>query len=260
MEFVKTHYEVKDRIAFLTMDYSKNLNAIDEVMADELIEGIRMAEADERVKVVVIASKGKAFSAGGDIGYMYKELKAGGEMTQNLMLKVSQLPFLIKKSKKPFIASVRGAAAGAGCNLAFCCDFIIASHNTKFIQAFANIGLIPDTGGMYILSRIVGASKAAQLAMSARPIGVEEAIGLGMVTEICPDEDLEAKTLEFAQKLAAGASTSYAYIKSLNYEANYKDMEEYIQHEIKAQHACSMTDDFKEGVFAFVEKRTPNFK
>ena len=263
MTFTKLSYEVKDRIAFLTMNCAKTLNALDEDMADQLVEAITIAEEDPQVKVVVLKSGIKAFSAGGDISYMrqkLEELKQGGEISKDLLIKLAKIPLLIKKSKKPYIASVGGAAAGAGSSLALCCDFCIASEKAKFIQAFARIGVPPDTGGIFILSRVVGPTMAAQLSISTRPVDAKEALILGMATEVCASEELDQKTLELAKELAAGASASYAYIKSLNYEANYKKLEDFLVEEIEAQHICNMTEDFKEGVTAFLEKRTAHFQ
>jgi trans-2-decenoyl-[acyl-carrier protein] isomerase len=145
MEFKKTVYSVQDGIAVITMNYMKNLNAIDEQMADELLELFARAEADEAVKVVVLKGADKAFSAGGDIGFFYQQVQAGGDVSlDDLIARVGKLADYMKKMSKMIITAVSGAAAGAGVSLALGGDFLICADNAKFILAFVNLGLVPD--------------------------------------------------------------------------------------------------------------------
>ena len=154
MELKKLIYTVEDGIAVIQMNYMKNLNAIDEQMADELMYVVDAAEKDPNVKVVVLKGGEKAFSAGGDIGYFYDLIQAGGEVNMDgLIAKVGIVADGMKKMSKMVITSVCGAAAGAGASLAFGGDFIVCADNAKFMLAFVNIGLVPDTGATNLLSK-----------------------------------------------------------------------------------------------------------
>ena len=165
MKLEKLIYTVENGIAVVTMNYMKNLNAIDEQMADELMYVVDTAEKDPNVKVMVLKGAEKAFSAGGDIGYFYQLIQAGGEVNMDgLIGKVGTVADGMKKMSKIVITSVCGAAAGAGVSLALGGDFIICSDNAKFILAFVNLGLVPDTGGTYLLSKAIGVPRTMELA------------------------------------------------------------------------------------------------
>lgn len=157
MEYQKISYRVEDAIAVIEMTYTKNLNAIDEVMADELTEAFETAEKDPAVHVVVLKGSPKAFSAGGDIRFFYNIIEQGGEVSLDaLIAKVGKLADGMKKMSKLIIASVSGPAAGAGLSLALGADFVVCADNAKFILAFVNLGLVPDTGAVYLLAKSIG--------------------------------------------------------------------------------------------------------
>ena len=262
MELQKLHYNVADGIAKITMDYGKNLNAIDDVLADELMYLLDQAENDPEVKVIILDSAAKAFSAGGDIGFFYDLVKAGGEINMDSLIgKVGKITNGMKASKKMIIAAVNGPAAGAGFPLALSADFIIADEKASFILAFVNLGLVPDTGAAYLLAKSVGANRALAYAATGKPISAQEALDMGLVFKVVPVEDLAAETEKFAKKLAAGPLLSYTNIKKQIYAASYPDYERFLAEvENPTQHQCSNTEDFKEGVAAFMEKRRPEFK
>lgn len=260
MEFKKIKYEVQDNIATVSMDSPKNLNAFNEELIDELVVALGMCEKDPGVKVVVLGSTGKAFSAGGDIGAMYQGIKGGNLDFGGSIAKMAQVSLAIKKLSKPVIAAVFGAAAGAGFNVALACDYVVAADNASFIQAFVNIGLIPDAGGLYLLTRAVGANKACELAMTGRPVSAAEGKQLGFVAEVVPAEEFQAAVAKAAKRMAAGPRNSYAEMKRLMWESEFKDFESYVAEEVKSQVICGDTEDFKEGVCAFVEKRRPSYQ
>ena len=262
MELKKLIYTVEDGIAVITMNYLKNLNAIDEQMADELLYAIDKAENDPEVRVVVLKGTPKAFSAGGDIGYFYELIKAGGEINMDpLIAKVGVAADGLKKMSKMVFSSVSGAAAGAGVSLALGGDFMICADNAKFILAFVNIGLVPDTGATYLLAKAIGTSRAMELAATGRPMGAEEAKALGLAYKVCPAEELDDVTMKFAKKLAAGPLVSYKNIKKQIYDAVYFDYRKWLEEtEIPTQAECANSNDFREGCSAFMEKRKPNFE
>lgn len=262
MEYQKNLYTCEDGIAKITMNYPKNLNAIDMDMVLELLSLLDQCEKDPEVKVVVLTSGGKAFSAGGDIGYFYDKIQAGGEVNMDDLIERAGLVSLnIKKMSKMVITSVAGAAAGAGANLALSGDFVVCAENVKFIQAFINLGLVPDTGGTYLLCKSIGVAKAMELCATGKPLSASDALAMGLVTEVCPLEELETRTMAWAKRLAGGPLVAYGCLKKQFFEVQYKDYERYLQEgEIPTQRVAIASEDFKEGVCAFVEKRKPSFQ
>ncbi len=262
MDLQKVLYTVENGIAVITMNYMKNLNAIDEQMAEELLYVLRTADQDPDVRVVLLKGAEKAFSAGGDIGYFYQLIQAGGEINMDsLIRKVDSVADEMRKMKKIIITSVSGAAAGAGASLAFNGDFLICSENAKFILAFVNLGLVPDTGVTYLLTKMIGPMRTMELAATGRPVSAEEAKNLGLVYKIVPAEELEETAINFARKLCAGPLLSYANIKKQVYAAAYADYKKWLEEtEVPTQRACSSSHDFQEGCKAFMEKRKPVFQ
>ena len=262
MELQKLIYTVEDGVAVVTMNYMKNLNAIDEQMADELMYVVDAAENDPNVKVFVLKGSNKAFSAGGDIGYFYQLIQAGGDVNMDgLISKVGNVADGLKKMSKMVITSVSGAAAGAGVSLALGGDFMICADNAKFILAFVNIGLVPDTGATYLLSKSIGVSRTMELAATGRPLGAEEAKALGLAYRVTTPEDLDDVTMKFARKLAAGPLISYKNIKKQIYDVNYSDYKKWLDEtEVPTQRECAASMDFQEGCKAFMEKRQAVFE
>lgn len=262
MELQKLIYTVEDGVAVVTMNYMKNLNAIDEQMADELMYVVDAAENDPNVKVFVLKGSNKAFSAGGDIGYFYQLIQAGGDVNMDgLISKVGNVADGLKKMSKMVITSVSGAAAGAGVSLALGGDFMICADNAKFILAFVNIGLVPDMGATYLLSKSIGVSRTMELAATGRPLGAEEAKALGLAYKVTTPEDLDDVTMKFARKLAAGPLISYKNIKKQIYDVNYSDYKKWLDEtEVPTQRECAASMDFQEGCKAFMEKRQAVFE
>jgi enoyl-CoA hydratase/carnithine racemase len=259
MEFKKIVYSVESNVARVVLNSPKNLNALDEAMLDELLEVLEVIEKNDDVKVVVLSGEGRGFSAGGDVKFMYGALKAGPMDFGEGIVKAGLVSLSLKKLSKPVIAAVHGAVAGAGVNVALACDFCIAAEETQFIEAFVNLGLVPDAGGIYLLTRAVGMNKATEMVMTGRPVGAKEAMQIGMVNNVVPADKLEETVQKLAKKLVAAPANSLAGIKELIFESEYKGFAEYLKLEDKLQKKCGNTEDFKEGVFAFAEKRRAVF-
>ena len=257
----KTTYTLDNGVAILTMNSPANLNAIDVAMADELLKHLDRCDNDPEVKVVVIRGSGKAFSAGGDIHYLYNNINSGVTSDEKLVEYVGELALVIKKMKKLVITSVSGAAAGAGANLALSGDFCIATERSKFIQAFVGIALVPDTGGPYLLARSIGVHRALEMCITARPVPAAEAHALGLVYEVCAPEELEERTMALARRLADGPLLAYSKVKEQVYGAAFRDYEDYLKNvEETTMKVCAGSQDDFEGVRAFVEKRKPQFR
>jgi enoyl-CoA hydratase/carnithine racemase len=189
-------------------------------------------------------------------------LSAQGDTTDDLIEKAGLVSLNIKKMSKMVITSVNGAAAGAGANLALSGDFVVAADNAKFIQAFINLGLVPDTGGTYLLSKTIGPQRAMELCATGRPLGAEEAKAWGLVYQVCPKEELEEQTMKLAKKLTAGPLIAYGALKKQFFEANYADYGRYLaEGEVPTQSVCISSNDFKENTFNnFSIKLSSEFK
>ncbi len=261
MNLQKIKYTTADGIAIIQMDYPRNLNAIDQQMTEELLYCIDEAEKNPKVKVVVLKGGRKAFSSGGDIGYFYRMMQDGEEIDMDaLFIKAGLIANALKNMEKIVITSVCGVAAGAGVSLAIGGDFMICADDVKFILAFVNLGLVPDTGAAYLLSKSIGPSRTMELALTGRPFDAQEAKDLGLAYKICSVEELEQVTMEFAGKLASGPTLAYKNIKKQICASSYSDYKEWLETiEFPTQSEAAASKDFQEGVKAFIEKRKPEF-
>lgn len=259
MNYTKILYAAANGVATITLNCPVNLNAFDEGMTTDVLAALDACGNDDSVKVVVLGAQGKAFSGGGDIVEMVEGLKRGTVVFDVTADKIAQVSLAIKKLRKPVVASVRGAVAGAAFNIILACDFCVAAENAKFIQAFVNIGLIPDAGGLYLLSRAVGVNKAMHLALTGAVVTAVEGENLGFVYKTCPVDALDEETAALASRLAAGPSLAYAAMKELMFASQFADFEQYLPKEVRAQLDSGYTTDFREGVTAFLEKRTAQF-
>ncbi len=260
MDYTVVKLEKKNSVAYIYMNAPKKYNSIDITMASEIIDALDRCEEDDDINVIVITGIGKAFCAGGDIGFFNKQLGNSDDLLREVFQLAGIMALKIKKLSKIVIASVNGAAAGAGCNIALAADLCIAADNAKFTQAFVNIGLIPDTGGAFLLPRIVGSQRAFEMMASGRSVDAAEALEAGMINEICPPEELEKRTFEMAEKYASGPLQSYKALKKLMFESMFKDFERFLEIECRLQTALTHTSDYKEGITSFIEKRKPVFK
>lgn len=267
MDFTKVKYAVSEKVATISMDSPKNMNAFDEVLLDELEAALKKADADADVKAILLNSTtDKAFSAGGDVAAMYDGVKNHSKEEfiaefGKSIAKMANVTKAILKSPKPVVGAVQGACAGAGIGVALACDYTMATQATVFMTAFSKLGLVPDAGGIYLLTRAVGLKKATELAMDGgQMVFADDAKALGMINEVIEDDDAFAEAaLKRAKKFTYGPSASYKYIKELVWESEFKGFEDFVKREVDSQMACGATEDFAEGVAAFVEKRRASF-
>ncbi len=255
MTYEKLQISVSDGVATLSMDSPKNLNAMDEHMGGELIAAFKELDADPAVRVIVLNSTGRAFCGGCNIGFMYKGVKEGGGVSTDNIGLAASISKTMMQTSKPIIGAINGAAAGGGFLLALACDYVIADEDAKFLAAFVNIGLVPDTGGIYIMSRALGTAKALELALTGRVVLVDEAKALGFVAAVVPADELEAAAAKMAQKFAKGPVLAYAKIKELAWASDFGGYDDFAAQEVAAQVELASTDDFKQRVIAFVEKK-----
>jgi 2-(1,2-epoxy-1,2-dihydrophenyl)acetyl-CoA isomerase len=251
-------FEIKNSIAFITLNRPEKFNAFNREMAFTFQEKLDECEKNISVRCVYITGAGKAFSAGQDLSEVVNPNAPGmGTMVSE------QYNPIVKKIRylnKPVIAAVNGVAAGAGANIALCCDVVVASESASFIQAFSKIGLIPDSGGTYFLPRLIGLQKSAALMMLGDKISAKEAERIGMIYKYFPDETFFYESENVASTLAQLPTKALAYTKQALNKSFEQNLEQQLETEDSLQRKAAATNDFKEGVSAFMEKRKANFK
>lgn len=255
-------YEKSEGVAIITLNRPDVLNAVNEKMGQELLDSLSAAERDSEVRCVVITGKGRAFCAGEDIQDLRSDYDRGvnPKLGQRLLHKYNPIIRRIRHMEKPVIAAVNGVAAGAGAGIAYSCDLRIASDAAKFIQAFIRIGLAPDSGTSFFLPRLVGFSKAMQLAMTGEELSIQDAERFGLVSRVVPSDQLMSTTREIATKLARGPTKAVGLTKRALNKSISSDLETVLEYESYVQEIAGATSDHIEAVKAFFEKRKPTFK
>ena len=251
-------FEIRDQIGFITLNRPEKMNAFTREMALLLQDKLDECASLHEIRAVYITGAGKAFSAGQDLAEVVDP--AGPGMAKALSEQYNPIVRRIRNLPKPVIGAVNGVAAGAGANLALCCDIVVASRSASFIQAFSKIGLIPDTGGTWFLPRLIGWQKAAGVAFLGDRIGAEQAEKMGMVYSVYPDDEFQGASRSLAAALAEMPTRALALTKhALNYSAG-NTLEEQLLLEDELQQQAAKTKDYAEGVNAFLNKRPPRFK
>lgn len=250
---------LENGIKRITINRPDRMNALDTETFKLLLEAIIKSARDES-KVVIITGTGEAFSAGADLQANSERDIMRSDVTESLRTHTNPAIVALRNLPKPVIARVHGPAVGVGCNYALACDMIIASDQARFGQVFVKIGLMPDGGGTYFLPRIVGYQKAFELMATGKIISAQEALSLGLVNRVVPYEELDKTVNDLALRLVHAPSIALAKIKEgLNY-AMRSDLSAALDFEAVNQGTCFKSQDFAEGVKAFVEKRTPIFR
>jgi 2-(1,2-epoxy-1,2-dihydrophenyl)acetyl-CoA isomerase len=250
--------EKKNNIAFITLNRPEKFNSFTREMALLLQKILDHCAADKNIRCIYLTGNGKAFCGGQDLGELMQENAPGFDKI--LSEHYNPIATRIRNIEKPVVCAVNGVAAGAGANIALCCDVVVASISATFIQAFSKIGLIPDSGGTYFLPRLIGFQKASALMMLGDKVSAADAEKIGMVYKIFPDEIFSEQSVKIATTLSQMPTKGLAFIKqALNASFN-NSLEQQLQTEDKLQFAAAHTHDYNEGVNAFLEKRNPQFK
>lgn len=263
MEYQTIILEKKENIGTITLNRPEKLNALNDKMAEELVDVFGVADKDDDIRVVVITGAGRAFSAGADIQEFFltkiEERKKGitRDVTDDF---IELIPVALAKVRKPVIASINGPAVGFGCTITLGCDVRIASENARFSLAFARVCLSPEMGSSYFLPRLVGIGKACELVFTARVIEAREAKEMGLVNQVVPADELTRATYEMASSIAKLAPLAIRVSKRVLYRGMDNDLTTQVQYEAFAIDYLRGTEDHEEGARAFLEKREPIFK
>jgi 2-(1,2-epoxy-1,2-dihydrophenyl)acetyl-CoA isomerase len=256
--FETVHTTADDGVLVLTLNRPDVLNAVNEQLGSELSEALRLVERAEDVRCVVLTGAGRGFCAGQDL----RDRAGVGEVSyaDSLRRRYNPIVLRLRTMEKPVIAAVNGVAAGAGCNLALAADLRIASDQATFIEVFSRVGLIPDSGGTFLLPRLVGLGKALELAYTAEPVNAQEALRIGLVNRVVPHDQLMAVTLDLARRLAGGPTRGFGLTKRGFNRALATSLDEALEYEAHLQGIAGRSSDHREGVAAFLEKRQPRFE
>ncbi len=250
--------EIKNGVGFILLNRPEKLNSFNREMALLLQEKLETCKIDKGVRAIHITGVGKGFSAGQDLAEVVDP--NGPSMKQILSEHYNPIISLIREIPKPFLAAVNGVAAGAGANIALCCDIVVAAQSASFIQAFSKIGLIPDSGGTYFLPRLIGFQKASALAILGDKLSAAEAEQHGLIYKIFPDEKFAEISEKMATQLAEMPTKGIGLIKKALNASLTNSLEEQLKLEDQLQQEAANTYDYKEGVQAFLEKRPAKFK
>ena len=251
-------FEIRESVGCITLNRPDKYNSFNREMALAMQQALSRCAHDEEVRSVWITGAGKAFSAGQDLAELQGEDPPGFDVI--LTEHFNPIVVAIRKMGKPVVAAVNGVAAGAGANIALCCDVVVAASSASFLQAFSKIGLIPDSGGTYTLPRLVGWQKASALMMLGDRIPAADAEKMGMIYKVLTDEDFANTSFQIARTLAQMPTRGLAFTKQALQSSLGASFEEQLKVEDKLQQAAGHTEDYTEGVTAFLEKRTPQFK
>jgi 2-(1,2-epoxy-1,2-dihydrophenyl)acetyl-CoA isomerase len=250
--------DIQEGVARITLNRPEKYNAFNREMALRLIDILKACSGNELVRCLYLTGAGKAFCSGQDLAEVTDPNGPG--MNRILSEHYNPIVTAIKWMEKPVVAAVNGAAAGAGANIALCCDIVVAAEEAFFMQAFSAVGLIPDSGGTFTLPRLVGWQKASALMMLGDKIKAPEAERLGMIYKWFPGDVFEQQAFAIAQKLANMPTKALGLTKLALRWSTTHTFKEQLENEDKLQQRAAATADFKEGVAAFLEKRKPEFK
>lgn len=255
---VSVLFQKENGVGYITLNRPDKYNSFNREMSMCLQEYLDDCEKDDEIRCIYITGAGKGFCAGQDLA----EASDPSNVDFEKIVREHYNPVIrrFRNIEKPIIAAVNGVAAGAGANIALACDIVLATTSASFIQAFSKIGLIPDSAGTFFLPRLVGMQRAAALMMTGDRVSAEEAAAMGMIYKCYPDDSFEAESKKMAQYLAQMPTRGIGLTKRLLNHTYGNTLEEQLEMEKDIQVQAGQTEDFKEGVMAFLEKRKPVFK
>ncbi len=255
---MSTLFEIKNNIAFITLNRPEKFNSFNREMALSLQQRLKEIDSNKQVRCVYLTGAGKSFCAGQDLAEVVDVNGPG--MDKILVEHFNPIIMLIRNLNRPVVAAVNGVAAGAGANIALCCDIVVASESASFIQAFSKIGLIPDSGGTFFLPRLIGFQKASALMMLGEKVSAVDAEGLGMIYKVFADDLFKDESVKIANTLASMPTKGLSFTKEALNNSLIQNLVQQLNTEDELQQKAATTSDFKEGVQAFIEKRKPDFK
>ncbi len=254
--------EKENGVGIITLNRPEKLNAFNDELTFQLQDALKEMEKDNEVRALIITGAGRGFCAGQDLQSrsISQDMGERPSLGDSIRRRYNPIISRIRKIEKPIIAAVNGVAAGAGASLAFACDLRVVSEKTSFIQSFTRVGLVPDSGSSFLLPRLMGVTKAFELMLTADKLSAQDALRMDLVNKVVPEEEVLKEAKEMAAKFAAGPTKAFGLTKRAINRAVFPDLDELLEYEAGLQEIAGRSDDFQEGVRAFVEKRTPAYK
>jgi 2-(1,2-epoxy-1,2-dihydrophenyl)acetyl-CoA isomerase len=259
MVFNELIYDRDGAVATVRLNRPHVYNAVSLTMLGELNEALKRAEQDAAVRVVVLTGEGAAFCSGADLAGAVAETGNGPDLGKVLVEHYNPVILRMRAMRKPVVAAVNGPAAGAGANLALMADLTICAHSAYFLQAFVNIGLVPDAGGTWLLPRLAGAQRAMGMALLGNRLSAAQALAWGMVWDVVEDGQFQQAVAALASDLAEAPAFAVSRIKQALHASDQLSLAESLQLESELQRECGAAPDFREGTRAFLEKRRARF-
>ena len=258
-EFETVQYEIQENVALITMNRPERRNAMNLILNRELLEAFDQSAHDDQVRAVLITGAGQGFCSGADLT-MFQPLPTPEQLKEIIISNYQPMMTVLGAMKKPVIAAVNGVAAGAGASLALACDLRIMAHDASMLMAFSNIALIPDAGANWLLTRLVGYGRAYEIAIEGNRIPAERCLELGLANKVVPADQLLSIAMAWAQKLARRPTLALGLTKQAMQFAGLNDLASTITYEAEIQKQTIVSQDFMEGIMAFMEKREPVFR
>jgi 2-(1,2-epoxy-1,2-dihydrophenyl)acetyl-CoA isomerase len=258
-DFQHVLIQQEEGVVTITMNRPEVLNAFNDAMLREVTEAMEEAAQDETVRCVVLTGAGRAFGAGQDLSSFGTRSSGEPVRVSEHLTKYHRLVHVMHAMPKPVVGAIRGVAAGISCNIALACDLRIAADNARFLEAFARIGLVPDGGGAYMLTRLIGLGRALDMSLLAEEVSGPEAERIGLVTKCVPLAEFDTTIAAFAKRLANGPTRAYGLIKELLYKSMDMHFQASLDLEGHLQDLAFATSDHREGVTAFLEKRPAKY-
>jgi 2-(1,2-epoxy-1,2-dihydrophenyl)acetyl-CoA isomerase len=259
MDFESIRFETAAGVATLTLNRPDRLNSFTVAMHGEVRAALDAVRADRSVRCLVLTGAGRGFCAGQDLNDRAVAPGAAVDLGQSIETCYKPLVLNLRSLPLPVIGAINGVAAGAGANIALACDIVIAARSASFVQSFAKLGLVPDAGGTWILPRTVGTVRAMGLALLGEKLMADQAEQWGLIWKCVDDDSLMPTVMTMAAQLAAGPTRGYARTKQAIYGAGLLDLEQALDRERDMQRELGQSEDYREGVAAFMDKRTPKF-
>ncbi len=257
MDFKFITYEVANGVATITLNRPEVYNALNDAITYELQDAWKAVAKDEQVRVVVLTGAGKAFCSGQDLKAVSGQEKRS--FMESLQKRYNPIIRAMRNLPKPIVGKINGVAAGAGCSFALACDIIVASEEATLIEVFINIGLVPDSGSAYFLPRLVGMAKAFEMCSMGSRIKAAEALQLGLINKVASADQLDATVKEYTDYFSQAPTQSIGLIKKMLTKSSTSNLDEMLEYETYCQEIAGTSQDYKEGVAAFLEKRKPAF-
>lgn len=251
-------YEKKGSVARVTLNRPDVFNAFNDEQSYELQSVFKDIKKDKEIRVVVLTGAGKAFCSGQDLKAIANAKNRS--LSDSLYKRYNPIIKAMRELPKPIICKLNGVAAGAGASLALACDFIVAHEKASLIEVFVNVGLVPDSGSSYFLPKAISPARAFEMATMAPKIKATQALEWGLINRVCSDENFDSTIDELASFYAQSPTKSIGMIKKMLNKAQHSDLDTMLQYEAYCQEIAGKSDDYKEGVTAFNEKRKPEFK